>query len=236
MPIESPPPLPPGVVKHSAASPVPAAIPILQALADGLDPATGQPFPPDSPYQRAATVRALHVALEALRALPQSDTPIPPHVPPTSTRLPVDPDKPAAGQKWTPEEDQRLRDGFLAHPFIPELAAAHGRTRGALTSRLTKLGLLAPPNEPAARLDIASSSDDVPWTPEADQSLRDGLAAHRTIVELAASLSRYPGAIHSRLIHLGLMPAPPPPAPVPAAAPAADPRPLNPKPDDAFPF
>lgn len=213
-----------------------AAIPILQALADGLDPATGQPFPPDSPYQRADTVRALHAALDALRApaCPVPATGASPSEPKPSR--PVDPDKPAAGQKWTPEEDQRLRDGFLAHPFIPELAAAHGRTRGALTSRLTKLGLLAPPNEPAARLDIASSSDDVPWTPEADQSLRDGLAAHRTIVELAASLSRYPGAIHSRLIHLGLMPAPPPPAPVPAAAPAADPRPLNPKPDDAFPF
>lgn len=37
-----------------------AAIPILQALADGLDPATDEAFPPDSPYQRADTIRAIY--------------------------------------------------------------------------------------------------------------------------------------------------------------------------------
>jgi len=33
---------------------------ILKSLADGLDPATGAPFQPDSPYQQAESVRALH--------------------------------------------------------------------------------------------------------------------------------------------------------------------------------
>jgi len=33
---------------------------ILESLADGLDPAIGAPFQPDSPYQQAETVRALH--------------------------------------------------------------------------------------------------------------------------------------------------------------------------------
>lgn len=32
---------------------------ILQTLADGVDPATGEPFPASSPYQRADVVRAM---------------------------------------------------------------------------------------------------------------------------------------------------------------------------------
>ncbi len=111
-----------------------AAIPILQALADGLDPVTSQPYPPDSPYQRADTIRALHAALDALRA------PAGPAA--AKTPRPLDPDKPAAGQKWTPEEDQRLRDAYAADTPIADLAAAHGRTSGAIQSRLLKLGLI----------------------------------------------------------------------------------------------
>ena len=42
------------------------AIHILRALADGIDPDTGEMMPADSPYQRADTVRALYAALAAL--------------------------------------------------------------------------------------------------------------------------------------------------------------------------
>jgi hypothetical protein len=38
---------------------------IVKSLADGIDPDTGITFPPDSPYQRADTVRALYAILEA---------------------------------------------------------------------------------------------------------------------------------------------------------------------------
>ena len=102
---------------------------IIRALADGVDPYTAEPFPPNSPYQRADTVRALYTILEAAE----------------SGKKPkklVDPNKPRAGGKWTPEEEQRLRDAFTAHKPIPEIAAAHGRTPGAITARLFKLGLI----------------------------------------------------------------------------------------------
>lgn len=36
---------------------------IIQALADGVDPYTGERFPADGPYQRADTVRALYTIL-----------------------------------------------------------------------------------------------------------------------------------------------------------------------------
>jgi hypothetical protein len=104
---------------------------IIRALADGRDPATGEPFPPGSPYQQADTVRALFVALEALERRGR-----------TRAERPVDPNRPKVGANWTPEEEQQLRDGFAAHKPIPELATAHGRTVGAITARLVKLGLI----------------------------------------------------------------------------------------------
>ena len=45
------------------------AMQILQQLADGVNPYTGERFPSDSPYQQADTVRALHLALEGLTKL-----------------------------------------------------------------------------------------------------------------------------------------------------------------------
>jgi hypothetical protein len=102
---------------------------IIQALADGVDPYTGEPFPANGPYQRADTVRALYTMLEAA----ESDT---------KPKKPTDPTKPHAGGKWTPEEEQRLRDAFTANKPIAEVAAEHGRTPGAITSRLLKLGLI----------------------------------------------------------------------------------------------
>lgn len=61
---------------------------IVQALADGVDPYTGERFPADGPYQRADTVRALYTILEAAESGKK---------PPK----PIDPNKPRAGGKWT---------------------------------------------------------------------------------------------------------------------------------------
>jgi len=102
---------------------------IIQALADGVDPYTGEHFPADGPYQRADTVRALYTLLEAAESGKK---------PPK----PVDPNKPRAGGKWTDEEEQRLRAAFAAQKPIDDVAKDHGRTPGAITARLLKLGLI----------------------------------------------------------------------------------------------
>lgn len=108
---------------------------ILRSLADGRDPATGQQFPPDSPYQQADTVRALFMALEALeRGSGRQREPRAPRQ--------IDPNKPKVGAAWSSEEEQQLRDEFAAHKPFSEIAAAHGRTQGAITARLVKLGLI----------------------------------------------------------------------------------------------
>ena len=105
---------------------------IIQALADGVDPYTGEHLPVDSPYQRTDTARALYAILESAEAGKKS-------------KNPADPSKPHAGGKWTPEEEQRLRDAFSVKKPIAEVAADHGRTPGAITARLLKLGLIEQP-------------------------------------------------------------------------------------------
>lgn len=44
------------------------ALEIIKVLADGIDPFTGEVFPPDSPYQNADMVRALHIAIDAMES------------------------------------------------------------------------------------------------------------------------------------------------------------------------
>lgn len=50
--------------------------------------------------------------------------------------------QPRAGQGWTTQEDRDLVDAFRTSGSLSELAQRHGRSRGAIRSRLIKLGLL----------------------------------------------------------------------------------------------
>jgi len=46
------------------------------------------------------------------------------------------------GVAWSVDEDERLRSGFLSGAKTAALAGAHQRSRGAIRSRLVKLGLI----------------------------------------------------------------------------------------------
>jgi methylthioribose-1-phosphate isomerase len=48
------------------------AVKTVRALADGLDPITGEIFPEDSPYQRPQVVRALTIALQKMEGSQQA--------------------------------------------------------------------------------------------------------------------------------------------------------------------
>ncbi len=50
----------------------------------------------------------------------------------------------SAYEKWTPEEDEGLERAYKAGVSIASLANTHRRNRGAITSRLRKLGLEQP--------------------------------------------------------------------------------------------
>ena len=45
-------------------------------------------------------------------------------------------------KKWTDEEDNKLIEEFKSGKSLTELASIHGRTKGAIRSRLRKLGVV----------------------------------------------------------------------------------------------
>src|SRR4051794_21599265 len=109
---------------------------IIQSLADGCDPISGEEFPADSGLQHPDVVRALCTAALALqRSVKQCRMDIAHGTGPTNR-----------GKPWTALEDQQLCDSFDRRTPIREIAKEHQRTRGAIEARLERLGKdLSPP-------------------------------------------------------------------------------------------
>jgi hypothetical protein len=132
---------------------------ILNALANGIHPATGEAFPADSPYQHPDTVRALYTAVRALErngtttgataatAAPRSET---------RSALPQS----GAGSRWTPEEEQQLAAAFDSGRTIAELARQHNRSVAGIEARLLKLG----------KIDAAALTTQLRYPPKAARS------------------------------------------------------------------
>ncbi|OGA23449.1 MAG: hypothetical protein A3I02_13545 [Betaproteobacteria bacterium RIFCSPLOWO2_02_FULL_67_26] len=104
---------------------------ILNALANGIHPATGEKFAADSPYQHPDTVRAL---FDAMRVVEGGAAPAP-----ATERRPALPES-GSGSRWSPEEEERLAGAFDAGRTVDELARAHSRSRAAIEARLVRLG------------------------------------------------------------------------------------------------
>ncbi|MFI3156573.1 MAG: hypothetical protein QX199_10485 [Methylococcaceae bacterium] len=104
-----------------------SSLEIIRALANGVDPHTGEELPADSPYQHPQTIRALFVAIQALEQLKKSGV--------RQQRLPDN-----AGKAWTDEENHQLISAFDSGKTIKQLAEEHQRTEGAIRSRLIKQG------------------------------------------------------------------------------------------------
>ena len=102
---------------------------IVHALADGVDPRTGEILPEESVYNSPEVIRALFTLLERVNIDEQANT-----------NLKKDPLR-NAGKPWTFEEDEQLRNEFLSEVKISEMAEIHGRTKGAIESRLDHIGL-----------------------------------------------------------------------------------------------
>lgn len=113
------------------------AITIIQKLADGVDPTTGERLPPSSVYQQADTVRALHLALEGLDRLKRH-----------KDRIQSGP--PKAGRPWTKDEEQRMLQQFDAKVDVTAIAQELNRTTGAIWARLEKVGRIQRKDYPGA--------------------------------------------------------------------------------------
>lgn len=104
------------------------ALAIVWALADGVNPQTGEIFPADSAYQTAEVARALFLAGRALET--KAKARLRPHLPAN------------AGRRWTEEEDRKLLAEFDSGCPVSDLAPAHGRTVAGIQARLEKYGRL----------------------------------------------------------------------------------------------
>ncbi len=95
---------------------------LLSALADGIDPFTGECLPQDHLCNQPEMIRALHEILNALsfsKKKKQSRN---------------------AGEPWTEIEENKLEDEFDSGMAISAIAKEHGRSQGAIESRLVRLG------------------------------------------------------------------------------------------------
>ena len=127
------------------------ALRILNALANGVHPATGEVFAADSPYQHPDSVRAL---FEAVRAM-------------ESGRTAAAPDQRKGGNlpantfvRWTREEEARLTAGFDSGKTSAELAQLHNRSRAAIEARLLKMG----------KIDVSALTVQLRYKPKATEN------------------------------------------------------------------
>jgi hypothetical protein len=127
------------------------ALHILKALADGIDPASGERLADDSPYQRPSTVRALYCAIHLLEN-PGAPAGVSPSLSTAQTQPADKPGTPRpertranAGRPWSPEEETQLSQAFDSGRTIAELAQTHQRSRWAIEARLAKLGKIPEP-------------------------------------------------------------------------------------------
>ena len=112
------------------------ALSILKTLADGVDPATGEQFSADSPYQHPDIIRALFWAVQTLSASARAEKQAKPRADGAGTN---------AGKPWSEEEDARLSRAFDSGRPVEQLAEAHQRSRLAIEARLVKLGKISEP-------------------------------------------------------------------------------------------
>jgi len=111
-----------------------SALPIVKALADGVNPVTGEQYPQDSPYAEPRALRALFSAIDLMQREVEKER--------RRERLPAN-----FGKPWSEGEDRAIATAFDAGATIPDMARRHARTQGSIRLRLEKLGKLPPSGE-----------------------------------------------------------------------------------------
>ena len=106
-----------------------SALPIVKALADGVNPVTGEQYPEQSPYAEPRALRALFAAVDLMQREVEREK--------RRERLPAN-----FGKPWSEGEDKAIALAFDAGATIPDMARKHARTQGSIRLRLEKLGKL----------------------------------------------------------------------------------------------
>ena len=98
---------------------------IISALAEGVDPTTGEVLPDNNVCNKGEVVRALYTVLNYLdEKKPKKNIPA------------------NAGKPWTKEDDEKLKVCFKSGMPRKEICTEFERSSGSITSRLVRLGLV----------------------------------------------------------------------------------------------
>ena len=109
---------------------LPKAIEIIKSLADGRHPLTKERLDENHVINEPDVIRALNKIIEALSSLEE--------------KIKKQRDLPErVGKPWSKNEDQALIKAFENGTAIEEMVVKHKRTRGAIRSRLVKLGKIS---------------------------------------------------------------------------------------------
>lgn len=116
------------------------AIQTLEALADGIDPLTGEFLQKEAPYNDPIVIRSLFTVLESIKAIkPRRKTPAERQQDNMKNGRPKN-----AGLPWTDELRADVAAKFQKGKSVDNLAEYFERTKGAITSELIRQGLMEP--------------------------------------------------------------------------------------------
>ncbi|MGN6184799.1 MAG: hypothetical protein ACTHQM_14210 [Thermoanaerobaculia bacterium] len=101
---------------------------VIESLANGLDPTTSEPVS-HSTLQAGSVVRALFAAVSLLKEEP----------PRAKTKFA------ATGTLWTRDEEEQVCREFEKGMSVAQIGLRHGRSSGAIKTRLVKLGKMDDP-------------------------------------------------------------------------------------------
>jgi hypothetical protein len=107
------------------------ALPIVRALADGVNPVTGEAYPEHSPYSEPRALRALFSAVDLMEKEVERER--------RRERLPAN-----FGKPWSEGEDAQLTAQYDAGATLGDIARKHQRTQSSIRLRLEKLGRIEP--------------------------------------------------------------------------------------------
>ncbi|MCC5452877.1 hypothetical protein LMJ53_14205 [Rheinheimera sp. UJ51] len=117
-------------------------IKVLEALAKGVDPITGEFFDNQSPYNQPEVIRVLFTILAELKNPVKKMKSLKKTIEEKQAEnikngLPKN-----AGLPWTTDEKEQLVHKYKSEFSIDELSVIHGRTKVAIVAELKKQGLI----------------------------------------------------------------------------------------------
>jgi len=114
---------------------------IVNTLAQGIHPTTGEVFPPESPYNDPEVIRALFSILESAKAIRRPGKSIE-----ERRRDNIELGRPKnSGLLWTEEDRALVRSGFREGMTVEKLAENLERSTGAIVAEIIRQDLV-PPN------------------------------------------------------------------------------------------